>query len=93
LDLGVGFRGGRALFDGARGCLGFRLMRGIVMVRCYCGDGWIWRHQGVVDVVCAGSASTLDSLTAFKSVEICRILAESLLVSKSVEICRSFVSG
>ncbi|MCI44005.1 hypothetical protein A2U01_0065244, partial [Trifolium medium] len=47
------------------------------MVRCCCGDGWIWHHLCVVDVVCVGFASILDSLTAFKSVKIYRILVES----------------
>jgi hypothetical protein len=32
-------------------------------------------------------------LTTFKSVEICRILFESLMVSKYDEICRILVSG
>ncbi|PNY01609.1 hypothetical protein L195_g024910 [Trifolium pratense] len=43
----------------------------------------------MVDVMCVvGSALILDSLTASKSVEVCRIRFESLLVSKSVGICR-----
>jgi hypothetical protein len=46
----------------------------------------------LVDVVCVGFALIFDFLTAFKSVEICRILLESRRVPKSVEICRFLVS-
>jgi hypothetical protein len=42
----------------------------------------------MVNVVGVWFSRYFDSLTAFKSVEICRTLFESLLVSKSVEICR-----
>jgi hypothetical protein len=58
---------------------GVGFLRRFVMMRCYCGDGlrrcWCW------SMLCVGSASILDSLTASKSVEICRILLESLRFS------------
>ncbi|MCI00547.1 hypothetical protein A2U01_0021567 [Trifolium medium] len=49
---------------------------------------WIWCCRRVVDVVCDWFSMIRDSLTLFKSVEICMTLFESLMVPKSVEICR-----
>jgi hypothetical protein len=57
---------------------------GVLMWRC-----WIWRRRCVVDAVCDWLSTIRDSLTAFKSVEICWIFFESLLVPKCVEISRS----
>ncbi|MCI92953.1 hypothetical protein A2U01_0114251, partial [Trifolium medium] len=51
------------------------------------GGVWCWRRRYLVDVVCSGFLGYLILLPLSKSVEICRILFESLLVSKSVEIC------
>ncbi|MCI71441.1 hypothetical protein A2U01_0092704, partial [Trifolium medium] len=58
-------------WSGGGGCNGSEL-RGcggeVLLWRC-----WIWRHRGVVDAVCDWFSSIRDSLTAYKSVEICRI--------------------
>ncbi|GAU49265.1 hypothetical protein TSUD_176260 [Trifolium subterraneum] len=45
---------------------------------------WMWRRQYVVDVVCDWLLTVRDSLTAFKSVEICWIL---FLVPVDSQIC------
>jgi hypothetical protein len=56
---------------------------GGVVMRCWRGC-WLWRCWCAVDAVCDWLFTIQDSLTAFKSVEICRTL---FWVSDGFQIC------